>query len=98
MRSAPGASRRVVTRYAEWLTRQGPHGERRLYVYPMAAEGARGSLPRIEELNVTIDLARAGATRVRAGLGAEREGTLIRGDGFVVALLIMQGDSQVAPG
>ncbi|HEY3500339.1 MAG TPA: VIT domain-containing protein, partial [Polyangiaceae bacterium] len=64
---APGASRRVVTRYAEWLTRQGPHGERRLYVYPMAAEGARGSLPRIEELNISVDLSRAGATRVRSG-------------------------------
>ena len=71
---APGASRRVVTRYAEWLTRQGPHGERRLYVYPMAAEGARGSLPRIEELNVSIDISRARATRVRAGMDAVREG------------------------
>jgi tetratricopeptide (TPR) repeat protein len=70
----PGASRRVVTRYAEWLSRQGPRGERRLYVYPLAAEGARGSLPRIEELNVTIDISRAGATGVRAGMDAERDG------------------------
>ena len=37
-----GAKRRVVTRYAEWLSRQGPKADRRLYVYPMAAEGARG--------------------------------------------------------
>jgi Ca-activated chloride channel family protein len=70
----PGASRRVVTRYAEWLSRQGPHAERRLYVYPMAAEGAKGSLPRIEELAITIDVSRAGATRVRAGMDAKRDG------------------------
>ncbi len=71
---APGAQRRVVTRYAEWLPRQGPKGDRRLYVYPMAAEGARGSLPRIEELTVNVDLARAGAQRVRAGMGGTRDG------------------------
>jgi Ca-activated chloride channel family protein len=69
-----GAQRRVVTRYTEWLPRQGPLGERRLYVYPMAAEGARASLPRIEELTVTLDLARAGAQRVRAGMGGVRQG------------------------
>jgi tetratricopeptide (TPR) repeat protein len=70
----PGSQRRVVTRYAEWLPRQGPSGERRLYVYPMAAEGARESLPRIEELTVRLDLAKAGAQRVRAGMGGRRDG------------------------
>ncbi|HEX2734361.1 MAG TPA: VIT domain-containing protein [Polyangiaceae bacterium] len=70
----PGARRRVVTRYAEWLPRTGSAAERRLYVYPMAAEGARGTLPRIEELNVTFDLGMAAAKRVRAGMGAKREG------------------------
>jgi tetratricopeptide (TPR) repeat protein len=70
----PGAQRRVVTRYSEWLPRQGPCGDRRLYVYPMAAEGTRASLPHIEELTVTLDLARAGAQRVRAGMGGRREG------------------------
>ena len=70
----PGTQRRVVTRYTEWLPRQGPHAERRLYVYPMAAEGARASLPRIEELNVTLDLARAGALHVRSGMGGRRVG------------------------
>jgi Ca-activated chloride channel family protein len=69
-----GAQRRVVTRYAEWLPRQGPLGERRLYVYPMAAEGSRASLPRIEELTVTLDLARAGAQWVRSGMGGKHEG------------------------
>ena len=58
-----GAKRRVVTRYAEWLSRQGPKADRRLYVYPMAAEGARGSLPRIEEMRVSISISSA---RVRA--------------------------------
>jgi Ca-activated chloride channel family protein len=69
-----GAKRRVVTRYAEWLSRQGPRADRRLYVYPMAAEGARGSLPRIEELRVSLDLAKAGAARVRAGMNGKAEG------------------------
>ncbi len=69
-----GARRRVVTRYVEWLSRQGPTGDRRLYVYPMAAEGARGSLPRIEELRISLDLARAGAARVRAGMNGKVEG------------------------
>lgn len=59
--------RRVVTRYSEWLARNGEHGERRLYVYPMAAQGAKGSLPVIEELSVSIDLARANAKSVRVG-------------------------------
>jgi Ca-activated chloride channel family protein len=70
----PGTKRRVVTRYAEWLSRQGPNADRRLYVYPMAAEGARASLPRIEELRVSLDLSKAGATRVRAGMNGKAEG------------------------
>lgn len=70
----PGARRRVLTRYAEWLPRQGPQGERRLYVYPMAAEGAKGSLPRIEELTIKLDLTKANASKVRAGMGAKRNG------------------------
>ncbi|MDB4944036.1 MAG: hypothetical protein JWP97_3570, partial [Labilithrix sp.] len=72
---APGARRRVVTRYAEWLSRQGEKADRRLYVYPMAAEGARGSLPRIEELRVSLDLGKAGAKTIRAGMNGVREGT-----------------------
>ena len=70
-----GTTRRVVTRYAEWLSRQGTHGERRLYVYPMAAEGAKGSLPRIEELTVTLDLSQAAASSVRSGMGGRRDGS-----------------------
>jgi hypothetical protein len=40
----------------------------------MAAEGARGSLPRIEELTVTIDLSKAAAKGVRSGMGGKRQG------------------------
>jgi tetratricopeptide (TPR) repeat protein len=67
--------RRVVTRYSEWLPRNGEHGERRLYVYPMAAQGAKGSLPVIEELSVNVDLARANAKSVRVGSSAKLDGS-----------------------
>ncbi|HEY4106929.1 MAG TPA: VIT and VWA domain-containing protein, partial [Polyangiaceae bacterium] len=73
----PGGSRRVVVRYAEWLSRSGPSGERRLYVYPMAAEGAEASLPHIEELTVSFDLEHAGAKEVRAGMTGVREGNAL---------------------
>ncbi|HMA92215.1 MAG TPA: VIT domain-containing protein [Polyangiaceae bacterium] len=66
----PGATRRVVTRYGEWLARSGERGERRLYVYPMAATGAEGTLPRIEEMRIHIDCSRARASRIRAPLGS----------------------------
>ncbi len=70
----PGETRRVVVRYAEWLGRTGAKGERRLYVYPMAAEGAEASLPHIEELSATFDLGRSGAKEIRAGMAGVREG------------------------
>ena len=73
----PGESRRVVVRYAEWLGRTGKKGERRLYVYPMAAEGAERSLPVIEELSVRFDLAKAAAEEVRVGMAGVREGDTV---------------------
>jgi tetratricopeptide (TPR) repeat protein len=73
----PRETRRVVTRYSEWLGRHGPRGERRLYVYPMAAEGAEGTLPRIEELTVTLNLERAGAKDVRVGMNGKQEGQTV---------------------
>jgi tetratricopeptide (TPR) repeat protein len=73
----PGESRRVVVRYAEWLGRSGPKGERRLYTYPMAAEGAEGSLPVIEELSIDVELAKAAATEVRSGMTGTREGSRV---------------------
>ncbi|NUO53498.1 MAG: hypothetical protein HOV80_32000, partial [Polyangiaceae bacterium] len=69
-----GATRRVVVRYSEWLARSGESGERRLYVYPMAAEGSERSAPQIEDLSISIDLAKAGAKTVRSGMGATRLG------------------------
>src|SRR6188768_1170112 len=70
----PGETRRVVVRYAEWLDRTGENGERRLYTYPMAAEGSEGSLPHVEELKVTFDLSQAGARDVRVGMAGVQSG------------------------
>ncbi len=72
-----GATRRVVVRYTEWLGRSGAGGERRLYTYPMAAEGSEASLPHIEELNAVVDLSKASAGAVRAGMDATREGDVL---------------------
>ncbi|HXK17983.1 MAG TPA: VIT domain-containing protein, partial [Polyangiaceae bacterium] len=73
----PRETRRVVTRYAEWLPRQGLKGERRLYVYPMAAEGTEGTLPRIEELNITLDVQNADAKEVRVGMSGKQIGSQV---------------------
>jgi Ca-activated chloride channel family protein len=73
----PGATRRVVTRYGEWLNRTGPKGERRLYTYPMAAEATEGTLPRIEELTISLDLEHAAARETRVGMNGVEEGQRI---------------------
>jgi Ca-activated chloride channel family protein len=73
----PGETRRVVVRYTQWLGRTGPKGERREYVYPMAAEGSEASLPHIEELTATIDVGRARASEIRVGMDGVREGNTI---------------------
>lgn len=80
-----GASRRVVVRYTEWLPRMGEDGERRLYTYPMAAEGAEETLPRIEEMTATFDLLRAGAREVRSGMQGTRtaQTLVVRAHDFV---------------
>ncbi len=79
-----GATRRVVTRYGEWLARHGERGERRQYVYPMAATGAEGTLPRIEELTIRVDWSKAQATSVRAPLGSVVQGKRLVVKGFDV--------------
>jgi len=81
----PGETRRVVVRYAEWLDRTGEQGRRRLYVYPMAADGAEDSLPHVEELKLTFDLSRAGARDVRVGMAGVRSGDnlVVRAHDFV---------------
>lgn len=67
---AAGEVRRIAIRYAEWL---GParDGGPRLYRYPM---GAGERAPHVQEMSFVADLARAGAARVRAGMGAVVEG------------------------
>ncbi len=81
----PGETRRVVVRYAEWLDRTGNQAERRLYVYPMAAEGSEESLPHVEELKVTFDLEKAGARDVRVGMTGVKSGNslVVRAHDFV---------------
>lgn len=81
----PGESRRVVVRYTEWLPRNGQKGERRHYVYPMAADGSEASLPVIEELTIKVDLAKARAEDVRVGMAGTRQGTelIVRAQDYV---------------
>lgn len=81
----PGETRRVVVRYAEWLDRNGENGRRRLYVYPMAADGAEDSLPHVEELKVTFDLSQAGAKDMRVGMAGVQSGDalVVRAHDFV---------------
>ncbi len=73
----PGATRRVVVRYTEWLTREGARGERRLYTYPMAFEGTEASAPQIEDMSIEVDLSSAGAKTVRSGAAAVRAEDMI---------------------
>ncbi len=73
----PGQARRVVVRYTEWLSRSGPSGQRRLYVFPMAAEGADESLPHVEFFGATFDLRQAGATEIRSGMRGVRQGDVV---------------------
>jgi len=63
---APGATRRIVIRYAQWLHAPAG-GAHRLYRYPMGG-GARA--PHIQEFALSADVADAGAESVRAGMGA----------------------------
>ncbi|HHH28760.1 MAG TPA: hypothetical protein ENK57_10510, partial [Polyangiaceae bacterium] len=71
---APGATRRIVIRYAEWL-RPPPGGTARLYRYPMGG-GARA--PHIQEFALSVDVAEAEAASVRAGMGAVVEFGAVR--------------------
>ncbi|MEC7519980.1 MAG: AgmX/PglI C-terminal domain-containing protein [Myxococcota bacterium] len=71
---APGETRRIVIRYAEWL-RAPAGGAARLYRYPMSG-GARA--PHIQEMSISADVREAGAERVRAGMGAVVEDGAVR--------------------
>ncbi|MBX3270431.1 MAG: AgmX/PglI C-terminal domain-containing protein [Sandaracinaceae bacterium] len=71
---APGATRRIVIRYAEWLGAPAG-GADRMYRYPMGG-GARA--PHIQEFALSADVAASGASRVRAGMGAIVEQGAVR--------------------
>jgi Ca-activated chloride channel family protein len=73
----PGATRRVVVRYTEWLHRSGAKGERRLLTYPMAFEGSVDAAPLIEDLSIEVDLSRAGVRSVKSVDGAMRVGETV---------------------
>jgi tetratricopeptide (TPR) repeat protein len=67
---AAGETRRIVTRYAEWLRRPAA-GAPRLYRYPMGSSAPLARVPHVQELGITVDVTKAGKdVRVRAGLGA----------------------------
>ena len=75
---ARGERRRVVTRYAEWLSREGPRGERRLYVYPMAAEARVRRCRESRSLPCASTWKRSGAQRVQTGgMGGTRDGDAV---------------------
>lgn len=83
---APGATRRVVVRYSEWLPRAGEKADRRLYVYPMAFEGSEESAPYIEDLSIEVDVSKASwpdgkkpraPVTIKAGADATRVGDVI---------------------
>ena len=75
---AAGETRRIVTRYAEWLSRPAP-GAPRLYRYPMGSTGPLARVPHVQELGLTVDVSGAGKNvRVRAGLGATIDDGVVR--------------------
>jgi len=61
-----GASRKILVEYTEWLTARGAEPTRS-WRYPMAA-GANA--PLLQELDIEVDVEKAQAKSVRAGLGA----------------------------
>ncbi|MBL8743529.1 MAG: hypothetical protein JNK04_20605, partial [Myxococcales bacterium] len=73
----PGATRRVVVRYSQWLSRSGDKGERRLYSYPMAFEGSEASAPQIEDLSIEVDVSAAKAKQIKPTTAAVRVGDVV---------------------
>ncbi len=76
----PGKVRRVVLRYREWLPHLPyPDAVRRSYVYPMgqSAQLQAGSLSNLGEFSLTVDVARAQAAALQAGMGAQIEGSTV---------------------
>lgn len=69
----PGATRRIVVRYAEWLERN--EAGNRLYRFPMAG-GA--DAPILQELAFEADLSAAKTKDVSSGFEAEVDGNVVR--------------------
>ncbi len=69
----PGAARRIVVRYSEWLGRSASDGPR-LYRYPM---GGGAAAPEVQELSFRADLTAARVGRVRAGHDARFEDGIV---------------------
>jgi Ca-activated chloride channel family protein len=69
-----GETRRIVIRYAEWLSRARSDGPR-LYRYPM---GGGAGVPQIQEFSLVADVTKAGEGTVRAGFGAEVENGVVQ--------------------
>lgn len=69
----PGATRRIVVRYAEWLERNAAGN--RMYRFPMAG-GANA--PMLQELAFEADLSGAGIKEVSSGFEAEADGQIVR--------------------
>ena len=101
----PGASRRVLFTYSEWLQPHGDGGALRTYRYPMGGPPG-SSAPLIQELDIEVDAGPSGAKEVRAGLGAllaqdgrrvvlERTDYMPNAD-FVVELVEKERSSDVA--
>lgn len=65
----PGASRRVLFTYSEWLQPHGDGGTLRTFRYPMAGPPGAAA-PLIQELDIEVDAGPSGAKQVRAGIGA----------------------------
>ncbi len=77
---APGKVRRVVLRYREWLPHiPYPDAVKRTYVYPMgqSAQMQAGTLSNLGEFSLTIDVSKASASALQAGLGAQLENSQV---------------------
>ena len=73
----PGKTRIVRLRYIEWLPRLAyPGGARRTYIYPMGQSAAAqaGGAPNLGEFSLEVDVNRAQAGALEAGLGARTDG------------------------
>lgn len=74
----PGALRRVVVTYAEWIERGASADDREARVYRLPLSAGRGQGPFIEEMSFSADVGMARAAEVRGGFGATYEDDRVR--------------------